>query len=228
MRTRPDRKWPGKYSRFVLSKSIRNLLSFLVIVPPKSEKCSSLRCPRGGRRTEDGQLARARLRHRGFTLTEYTRRGTRRSSLLLPRVTSWCEVRITGLHRIGNTFVTWHASLSLSLSFAISLLPASVPATIPRYTSSSRLPRPDRARSSPSALFADRGKADRSRIPYRRPPRNFLSPFRSSRRTFLPILGDALTFAPLPFLPGCSSPPPPVQSGPDWSHLPGTRPMAVF
>lgn len=35
MRTRPDKKCPGKYSRFVLSKSIKNLLSFLVILPPR-------------------------------------------------------------------------------------------------------------------------------------------------------------------------------------------------
>lgn len=67
MRTRPDKKWPGKYSRFVLSKSIKNLLSFLVISPPKM-RYSSL-CIGG-----EGQFVRARLRHRGFTLTEYTSR----------------------------------------------------------------------------------------------------------------------------------------------------------
>lgn len=32
MRTRPDKKCPGKYNRFVLSKRIKNLLSFLVIL----------------------------------------------------------------------------------------------------------------------------------------------------------------------------------------------------
>lgn len=67
-------------------------------------------------------------------------RGTRRSNLLLPCVTSWCVVRITGLHRISNTFVTWHASLLLFLFFAISLFLRAgglVPATIPQSTSSS-------------------------------------------------------------------------------------------
>lgn len=67
MRTRPDKKWPGKYSRFVLSKSIKNLLSFLVILSPKWEYFSLRVC--GG-----GRFMRTRLRHRGFTLTEYTSR----------------------------------------------------------------------------------------------------------------------------------------------------------
>ena len=66
MRTRPDKKWPGKYSRFVLSKSIKNLLSFLVIFVAEMGIFFVMYLRR--------RFMQTRLRHRGFTLTEYTSR----------------------------------------------------------------------------------------------------------------------------------------------------------
>lgn len=119
MRTRPDKKWPGKYNRFVLSKSIKNLLSFLVILPPKWEWLLVM-LPRGRRSACADTFTSPRL-HAHWIYVE-VRAG---AAFFFSCVTSWCEVRITGLHRIGNTFVTWHASLFLSPPFAASLsLPA--------------------------------------------------------------------------------------------------------
>lgn len=225
MRTRPDKKWPGKYSRFVLSKSIRNLLSFLVISPPNWEILLVMRT----RTEKDGLCVHVYVTAASRSLN--TRRGTRRSSLLFPRVTSWCEVRITGLHRISNTFVTWHASLFLSPSFAVSLSLVLrgelVPATIPRYTSSSRFPQrqhiPFRVfrdwRTIGGRTFEQRSTDTLDSIVAHR--QSFLSPHlpaHSWRRAHFRSLPSYLV----------ASLPPPIQSGLDWSHLPNTWPMVVF